>query len=212
MVKFRLMLTWLFLFPLLTMSVAAQKTKAPARDYFPMRVGDSWTYRNDEGDSEFTVKVLKEEKQPDGSVRYLLEKQAGIQIQSWYSKVDGWVLMHGESYVGQEGVQAKYEPARRFLKNPLVAGAEWNWKGKSVTYTDVIESNGVTGPEVVKVPAGTFKAMKIVSKVADADAAMTKTSWYAEGVGLIKSTSEGRGIKYGWQLADYSFKTTKPKK
>ncbi len=209
MKRIRLVLTLVFLFPLLAAGVVAQtqKTKVPVRDFFPLRVGDSWTYRQEESDAEYTVKVLSAEKQADGSMRYLLEKQAGVQIQSWYSKTNGWVLMHGEAYVGQE-LKSTFEPARQFLKNPLVAGEKWNWKGKAITNMDFAESNEVVGPETVKVPAGTFRAMKIVSKVDDGGAAMTKTYWYADGVGLVKTTSEGRQIKYGWELKDYSFKKT----
>ena len=40
---------------------------------------------------------------------------------------------------------------------------------------------------------------------------MTKTSWYADGVGLVKSATEGGQIKYGSELVDYSFKK-KPQK
>lgn len=210
MIKIRLILTMVCVFFLLASSITAQRKKAPTRDYFPMRVGDSWTYRQDEGDAEYTVKVLSAEKQADGTTRYMLEKQAGAQIKSWYSKSNGWVLMHGESYVGQE-LKSTYEPPRQFLKNPLVAGGKWNWKGKAITNMDATEFNEVIGPEMVKVPAGTFRAMKIVSKIDDGGAAMTKTYWYADGVGLVKTTSEGRQIKYGWELKDYSFKKASAK-
>jgi hypothetical protein len=35
---------------------------------------------------------------------------------------------------------------------------------------------------------------------------MTKRYWYAEGVGLVKSTTEAGQINYGSELVDYSFK------
>lgn len=212
MSKIRIALTLAFLFPILATNVAAQKSRAPARDYFPLRVGDSWTYRNSEGDSEFTVKVLSAEKQGDDTMRYLVEKHAGAQIHSWYSKLDGWVLMLEEAYVGQEGMKIKYEPARQYLKNPLVVNTKWSWKGKGIVGVDVAESHQVVGAEMVKVPAGRFRAMKIVSKVSDGGAAMTKTFWYADGVGLIKSQTEAGAIKYGSELVDYSFKKKSPKK
>lgn len=210
--KIRLIVALMLLFPLLTMSVAAQRSRAPVRDYFPLRVGDSWTYLNDDGDFKFTIKVNSVEKQADGTMRYLLHKLAGAEIHEWYSKVDGWVLMHGQAYVGQEGIKVNYEPGRQYLKNPLVAGTKWTWKGKGNTGQDITESNRVVGLEALKVPAGTFRAMKIVSVVSDGDAVMTKTYWYADGVGLIKSTTEGREIKYGWELFDYSFKKPRPRK
>jgi hypothetical protein len=208
MIKLRLLLTLVFLLLSLTAPVSAQNRKAGgrARDFFPLRVGDSWTYRHNEGDAEFIVKVLSAEKQSDGSLWYLLEKLAGVQIHSWYSKIDGWALLHGEAYLGQENAQARYEPPRQYLKNPLVAGAKWSWKGKGVMGQEIIEFNEVIGPQMVKVPAGTFRAMKILSRVTDGDSASTKTYWYADGVGLVKSMTEGGQLKYGWELVDYSFK------
>ena len=210
--KIRLIVALMVLFPLLAVSVAAQRSRAPVRDYFPLRVGDSWTYLHDDGDFKFTIKVNSVEKQADGTMRYMVQKLAGAEIHEWYSKVDGWVLMHGQAYVGQEGIKVNYEPGRQYLKNPLVAGTKWTWKGKGNTGQDITESNRVIGLETLKVPAGTFRAMKIVSVVSDGDAVMTKTYWYADGVGLIKSTTEGREIKYGWELFDYSFKKPKPGK
>lgn len=46
----------------------------------------------------------------------------------------------------------------------------------------------------------------MVSHVNGTATPMTKTSWYADGVGLVKSTTEGGQIKYGWELVNYSFK------
>ena len=47
---------------LLTMSALAQKSESPAADYFPLRVGDSWTYHSTMGSTEYSQKVVKEEK------------------------------------------------------------------------------------------------------------------------------------------------------
>jgi hypothetical protein len=206
MIKIRLVLALAFLFIALTGSVAAQKRGMPVRDYFPLRVGDSWTYRNDMGDAEYTVKVLSEEKQADGTILYLIEKRAGVEIHSWYSKPAGSVLMHREAYPQQEGLDVKHEPARQVLLTPLVAGAKWLWKGKSITGQDAVESSQVIGPEMVEVPAGKFRAMKIVSKVSNGALAMKITYWYAAGVGLVKSLSESFQLQNGWELVSYSFK------
>jgi hypothetical protein len=196
-------------FFLLTLGATAQKSEVPAPDHFPLRVGDSWTYRNTSGDTQYTVKVAGEEKQADGTIHYLVEKLAGAKVLTWFSKADGSVLMHLERYPEHEGLEMKYEPARQFLKNPLVAGAQWGWTGKDVTQTDLEEDNQVTGPEDVTVPAGKFRAMKVVTRVAVTTAPLTKTSWYADGVGMIKSMSDAGQIKYGWELVDYSFKKKK---
>jgi hypothetical protein len=203
MKKIRLGLSLLFLFPLLMAGAAAQKARTGTGDFFPLRAGDSWKYRHSEG-SEFTIKVLEAEKQTDGATRFKVEIQSGLQVFYWYSKTKGWVFMHGKVYPEQEGVKANYDPPKQHLKNPLVTGEKWSWKGMSEVGMETSENYEVIGPETVTVPAGVFRAMKVVGRIADGDA--LRTDWYAEGVGLVKSTTEGRGLKYGWELADYSFK------
>src|SRR5215210_3770414 len=61
----------------------AAATASAAKDFFPLRVGDTWTYRHSEG-SEFTYKVLSEEKQPDGSLQYLVQLTSGGTIDYYY--------------------------------------------------------------------------------------------------------------------------------
>jgi hypothetical protein len=204
MINPRLLSTIAVAIPLLALDALAQKSEAPAPDYFPLRVGDSWTYRN--GATEFSLKVTGQEKQADGTIRYEVEKLAGAKVLTVYSKAGGFVLMHSERYAEHEGLEMKYEPARQFLKDPLVAGAQWGWTGKDYTQTDLEEDSQVTGPEEVTVAAGKFQAMKVVTKVAGTSTPMTRTNWYADGVGLVKSTTEADEIKYGWELANYSFK------
>jgi hypothetical protein len=184
----------------------AQKAKPAAADYFPLRVDDSWTYRNTSDDSRYTLKVLKEEKQEDGSTRYLMEMLAGVQIHRYFSKPDGWVLLHFEQYPEHAGLEAKYEPPKQYLPNPLVAGFKWKWNGKDHTQQEFAEENKVVGFETITVPAGKFRAMKVVSQITGAASPMTRTYWYAEGVGLLKTTTEAAKMKYGSELVDYSFK------
>src|SRR6266516_3104399 len=73
-----------------------------SKDYFPLRVGDTWKYRSTTADgkqSEFSIKVLNEEKE-NGNTLYLVETVSTFQpIHDWYSKPSGWVLMHRQEYV-----------------------------------------------------------------------------------------------------------------
>lgn len=213
MMKARTILASALLLTLLAASAVGQKAVAPAtRDYFPLKVGDSWTYRNDEDESQFTVKVIGEEKQADGTVLYQVERLVGTRLHYWYTKAPGWVLVLREAYADQEGMSVTHEPPRQHLKSPLAAGAKWTWKGKSVTGADVTEINVVEGPQVVTTPAGRFRAMKVVSRITEGDAGVTRTYWYAPGVGLVKTLTETPTLKYGSQLADYSFKKKGPGK
>ena len=206
MIRTRTLPTTTLAILLLAMSAFAQKSESPVADYFPLRVGDSWTYRSTVGSTEYSQKVLREEKQADGTVRYLVEKVAGAKVETWFSKAGAWVLMHSERYPEHEALKHDYEPPKQFLKNPLAAGATWDWKGKDITLSDMEESSEVAGPEEITVLAGKFRAMKIVTRITGASIPMTRTDWYADGVGLVKSTTEAGQTSYGWELKDYSFK------
>ena len=193
---------------LILVTSAAAKKPEPAKtaaDYYPLRIGDSWTYRNAE-EGGFTLKVLSEEPHEGGTVRYVVEFLSGVKIHNVYSKPKGWVLFHGESYPEHEGLQATYDPPKQLLPNPLVAGQKWEWTGKDPTQMEHHESSRVVGVETVTVPAGKFRAMKVVSEITGASVPLIRTSWYAGGVGLVKTTSVGGQLKYGFELTDYSFK------
>jgi hypothetical protein len=178
-------------------SAAKPKPKSkPTADYFPLRVGDTWTYRNS-SEGGYTWKILSEEAQQGGALRYIAELTAGVKVLKTFSKAEGWVLFHGESYPEHEGLQIVYEPPKQYLPNPMVVGQKWEWSGKDTTQMDRQEKSHVVGVETVTVVAGKFRAMKVVSEITGASAAMIRTSWYADGVGTIK---------YGSELIDYSFK------
>jgi hypothetical protein len=177
-----------------------------SKDYFPLRIGDSWKYRSTTADgkqSEFSVKVLSEEKEA-GNQLYLVETVSTFQpIHDWYSKPSGWVLMHRQEYV-KTGSKAEYQPTKQFLKNPLTSGDSWQWKGKGMMGLEIDESNQVSGPESVSVPAGSFDAMKVMTKVVQGGAPVTKTYWYAPGVGMVKSMTDTGAVKSTTELLEHS--------
>jgi hypothetical protein len=179
-----------------------------SKDYFPLRAGDTWKYRSTTADgkqSEFSIKVLNEEKE-NGNTLYLVETVSTFQpIHDWYSKPSGWVLMHRQEYV-KTGNKAEYQPTKQFLKNPLATGDSWHWKGKGMMGVEIDESNQASGPETVSVPAGKFDAMKVTTNVVQGGAPVTKTYWYAPGVGLVKSMTDTGSVKSTTELLEYSTK------
>jgi hypothetical protein len=189
-------------------SSVGQKQKEPPPDYYPLRVGDWWKYQSTTGEgkqSEFTMKVLADEKQPDGTVLHQVEIMSTLPIHEWYSKPQGWVLWHREAYTKND-MKVSFEPPRQFLKNPPTTGATWDWKGKGMMGVDIEESNQVTASEAVEVPAGKFQAMKVETKVTQGGQVVTKRYWYANWIGLVKSETESSAYKSTTVLLDYSFK------
>jgi hypothetical protein len=193
---------------LLAASGPASAQKPPAKkdpppDYFPLRVGDWWSYRSTTGDgktSEYTMKVMSE----DAGV-FLVQIESAWPIEEWYSKPAGWVVWHKEAYP-KSGQSAAFSPERRYLQNPLAAGASWSWKGKGNLGVDVDETSSVAGPEAVTVPAGKFQAVKVVTKLTQGGTPVTKTYWYANWVGLVKATTDTGSVQSTSELVDYSFK------
>lgn len=183
-------------------SLSGGASSSSSKDYFPLTVGDSWKYRSTTADgkqSEFTIKVLNEAKE-NGNTLYLVETVSTFQpIHDWYSKPTGWVLMHRQEYV-KTGQKAEYQPTKQFLKNPLTSGDSWQWKGKGMMGLEIDESNEVSGPENVTVPAGKFAAMKVTTKVVQGGAPVTKLYWYAPGIGLVKSMTDTGSVKSTTEL------------
>jgi hypothetical protein len=188
---------------MLTTIVAAQRPGARTRDYFPLRVGNFWKYRHNEG-IEFSYKVVEAGKQADGTTLYQVQKSQTVNLNSWYTNANGWVILRKDAYPDHEGLEMTYKPPKQILKNPLNPGATWTWSGKSVTLGDSTESSTVIGSERVAVPAGKFRAMKVVSTIRDGESAKTVTNWYVDGVGLVKCWTEAGPFKYGWELIEYN--------
>ena len=180
-------------------------SEKPAADYFPLRVGDSWTYRNFE-EGGYTVKVINEEPHEGEPVRYVVELLSGVRILDTYSKTRGWILCHAQKYTEHEGLEANYQPPQQYLPNPLVTGQKWESMRKDPTQVEYRDRSRVVGAEMVTVSAGKFRAMKVVTEITGGNAAKTRTNWYADGVGLVKSSTEAGSLKYGSELTDYSFK------
>jgi hypothetical protein len=111
--------------------------------------------------------------------------------------------MHRQEYV-KTGMKTEYQPTKQYLKNPLKSGDSWQWKGKGMMGLEIDESNEVTGPENVSVPAGRFEAMKVTTKVVQGGAPVTKTYWYAPGTGMVKSMTDTGSVKSTTELLEHS--------
>ena len=192
----------------MTVTVGAKKPQLP--DYFPVKVGDWWLYRSITADgkqSEFTLKVLNRELQPDMSYWYVVGTVSApwAPIKDWYTKPKGWVVVHREAYPNS-GQSVDFLPVRPLIMNPLKAGQVWHWSGPGMLGVSRSEKNEVLGPEEVMVPAGKFTAMKVVTSVVQGGAPVSKVYWYAPFVGLVKSMTESSGVKSSTVLLDYNFR------
>lgn len=186
----------------------AQKPTPPPPDYFPLPVGAVWEYESttaDDKKSNFSTKVLAVEKQADGTswVQVAIENPWQT-IHEYYSKPAGWVLDHKQVYT-KNNMACEFKPVKQFLRNPLSAGQTWNWSGTGMMDVAIEESNTVSGPETVVVPAGKFSAMKVSTHVKQGGQDVQKTYWYANHVGMVKSMTDSGSVKSTTVLLKYRF-------
>jgi hypothetical protein len=61
----------------------------------------------------------------------------------------------------------------------------------------------------VPVQTGEFQAMKVETKIIQGGTPVTKTYWFANWIGMVKSMTDTGSVKSTTELLDYSFKKTR---
>src|SRR4030095_4403317 len=117
-----------------------------------------------------------------------------------------------EQFGEDPNMLAVYEPVYQLIKNPLEKDDAWQWKGKGMMGVDIEDAATVSGPETITTPAGKFSTMKVMTKVIQGGSPVTKTYWFANGVGLVKSATQSGTVGTVTELLDYSFKKPPSKK
>lgn len=131
--------------------------------YFPTAIGAKWVYET--GDDQLETAVVSAvEKGDDGT---LIVSRKGV---------DGTRTVYAKVIVSVGGLQQQRDAADRVgwvLKANVKVGDSWDSpEGKRTVH----------GPEEVKVPAGTFNALRVEWEQYGA----SYTSWYAAGIGEVK--------------------------
>jgi hypothetical protein len=153
--------------------------------YFPTKVGAKWVYEQPE--YQMTLLVTKVEAAEGGSlvtVENVVEGGKHIPIHK--------VLVTKTGVAFTEEAGEAYTPPWVHLRLPHRAGAEWD-----TTANRLLLANGALmtfhsaatdrGEEEVRVPAGTFRALRVDSEwSANGQGRERKKEWFAPGVGTVK--------------------------
>ncbi len=136
-----------------------------------------------------------------------VESSLELKMDSHLKWANDTLLVYQEKTEGlpfQEVLIAKYEKPLLVLKKTLKEGDVWEAGTMRLGKLEMPAQIKVSATEDVTVPAGTFKkCLKIVTEVTQISGSingpdvvlevrngtMTKTSWYAPGVGLVKEES-----------------------
>jgi hypothetical protein len=166
--------------------VARAQEKMAETPYYPLKIGNTWTYKI--GETHFTMKVVKyEDVESEG------KKQTCARVEM--SGSDGKVQAVEHVAVKEDGVyrymfeNKKAEPPVRFLKLPPKKDDTWDVNSK--IGAEKLSGTFKIGEEAeVKVPAGTYKDV-ITSASENLDANGQKISfkyYFAKDVGMIRQT------------------------
>jgi hypothetical protein len=182
--------------------------------YFPSAANTTWLYQSSLKNTEHTTKVLSN----NGS-SFVLENNFGkLKVKNTIKCESDGSLTQTE-YPSMSGLSANmkietvsYEGAAFPAPAKWVVGASWTnmFKVKisvamgeqTMTQSGTMKIDSkIVGQETIKVPAGTFSALKVTQtiqqdmlmnfggKSTPVKNTITTTSWYAKNVGLIKSVA-----------------------
>jgi len=168
-------------------------------NYFPVDKKKELVYDSDFGESVLQVSNeldlnIFTFKGDDFTYRQKLQiNEKGVYVKETYQKMKLLLVFNKEETFTYN------EPLPR-IKFPLEIGKTWNWEGKEYD-EDKINSINVSAKveksETLKVPAGTFETLKLVTIItSSAETKNTVTEWFAKNIGLIKMSAniEGGGI------------------
>jgi hypothetical protein len=193
--------------------------------YFPLAVGNEWSYH-----SEIHSAASREETRVSKvtgvetieNVRcHILEVRANEQLTvREYLDLDDEGLFVYRREMGDSTVYVA--PPEQRLKFPLTAGRTWTWEGDFPGIGVATIEFEVKAEEDVQVPAGDFKAIKIVATIfqkdlleaaeimqssgmeVEVEPICVLTRWLAQDVGIIKETFETENVLTTRELTSYS--------
>ena len=202
-----------FLSSLIALALAGTAWAACGSAYFPVQEGWVWTYRSSTNNQTYTQTHTN--VTPNGFTN-ITKLESGTLEARWRCDAGGVVALEQNSmnFSGASGASQGFKLETTNVKgvqvpSRMAVGATWSFsysakarmpQGSMNSTVEV--SNKVVGQESVRVAAGTFTAfkvqstmvMKVTMTVGSQSRAMpantiNSTSWYAQGVGLVKSVA-----------------------
>lgn len=164
-------------------------------DYYPLLPGTEWEYRV--GESAVTVKVKD------------YTEKAGVRTGILASEVNGAEVATEAIRVDETGVYrthingTKIEPAVLILKFGIKKETEWATKCQ-VREHKVDFVFKLDGLEEIEVPAGKYKAVKVIGSGTIAGTETQTEFYFAEGVGIVRLTYSIGGQRSILNLKKYT--------
>jgi hypothetical protein len=157
--------------------------------YYPTALGAKWVYNEPDGDHVLVVSKVEDRK---GTKVVTVEHENGKQ------RVVDQVMEVSEAGLTRLSCGGEpFDVPLVMLEAPFRIGTTWENKTSGAQGTSTI-----VGVETIKVPAGTFEAVRVDMEQNRAGRLQgTLQAWYAPGVGLLKMTENDKVI---WLLKSFT--------
>ena len=172
---------------------------ARAEQLFPAADGTTWTYDSTEetggpgaGPAVNSVVTVRVGRQTfDGKERLKFETLADDSLMKieLMTMDDKGLVCHGRG--GKDGRIAKLDPPQVLMPGALKIGDAWDSDGE-MAGMEMHQHFTVAGEELVRVPAGSFRAFHIHCAESSV-MSVTLDRWFVAGVGFVKETTVVRG-------------------
>src|SRR5579862_782565 len=162
----------------------------PASNYYPLAVGDTWTYRMSPGTKVYDAEVMSS-RTIEGTKTYAMA--VGDTYSYMAVRPDG-VYEYGQGDPSQRRKAVLFDPPQLVYKLPFQVGDEWETPALSEpnekNSETVLVDGQVDGVESVTVPAGVFPDCVKVTVDDPRDAPADRTDlWFAPNVGIVKTVT-----------------------
>lgn len=182
-----------FVVALSFLAPAAAQERAFDHPYYPLQVGNQWTYRS--GKEQVVIRVEKQEplayKLPGGEGKEKADKVNGfvLKVTSGGRSLTEKVAVLGDGIYRFAAAGKEITPPLRFFKLPLKPGETWAVDSK--TGDKSIKGTFVGGEDTVKLQLGgknvSLRTMTAATKDFTVDGEpMELKYWFAEEYGMVK--------------------------
>jgi hypothetical protein len=190
---------------LLSVAALAQGPEYSLKDYMPEAVGSTWTLRTagTEGEETVTYEVLPGREIGGVKAVTIVMKDTEGQVRSGTLQavtpdkmtIFGSLTRGRNAEAGAEPSVRLYQPPATF-PGKLRAGQSAEQQVKMTRRDEEVDITlkvQLAAVETVTVPKGTFAdCLKLISTTSYGERTMTRTVWYAKGVGMVKTERGGR--------------------
>jgi hypothetical protein len=166
----------------LTLTTSPQAAQDTGAKYYPIKVGNTWTYTFRLGDQSFPMvsKIAGEDNSGDLKLYRLEGETNGQQSAVEHLQVtDKGVFRHKYNNVD-------VDPPFQVLRFPMKDGDSWSMDNTIAGQS--LSSKIKVSKEDVTVPAGKYKAFKVTVDTDVGGQKLHSTQWFAPDVGLVKQS------------------------